>query len=86
MNKRFKAIILSVALLVVIGGLSYIFTPGEIIQISASHSMYNDADELTADADLIVIGQPEKDFSEYTPSITYSSGGRYEDYYTFNRC
>lgn len=77
-----KIIVLCAVSLIVACGLYYVLAPSKVIKPQASHVLYNDVDTLTNFADLIIVGQPEKDFSEYTPTIKYTDTGRFEDFHT----
>lgn len=52
------------------------------VEVSFNHEIYENADELSKQAELIVIGHPTKDFDEETPTVYDNSAGRYESFFT----
>lgn len=55
----------------------------QVINTSADHLIYSNVDDLLNYADLVLIGTPTKEFSEYEPYIKLNSAGRIDDYCTF---
>ena len=87
MRKNGKKGLLSVigtiiASLTLVASIAYFSYPGKQINIQCNHVLYNDANQLTDYADLIILGQTEKDFSEFSPTFIYTPEGRYQDFYT----
>lgn len=81
MNKKIIGMVSVLALLVVCSVI-YFGTPGKVINVSMTAVNYENLDELESKADIIISGDIEKDFSEYSPTIKYSDKGIYEDFYT----
>ncbi|MGG1443669.1 hypothetical protein ABE354_16790 [Brevibacillus laterosporus] len=65
----------------VAGGL-YFLTPSKIVSVEAKVVGYKDAESLEKEAEYIVVGHIENDFSEYEPTFKYTSVGRVGEFYT----
>ncbi|QOT00353.1 hypothetical protein JNUCC42_06420 [Brevibacterium sp. JNUCC-42] len=79
MKKLAGTIVCSVAL--VAGGF-YFLTPAKIVKVEAKVVGYKNVEALENEAEYIVVGHLEKDFSEYEPTFNYSSVGRIGEFYT----
>ncbi|QDX95380.1 hypothetical protein EEL31_12640 [Brevibacillus laterosporus] len=69
MKKLAGTIICSVAL--VTSGF-YFLTPAKVVKIEAKVVGYENVEALENEAEYIVVGYLEKDFSEYEPTFTYT--------------
>ncbi|MED1665963.1 hypothetical protein [Brevibacillus laterosporus] len=78
-KKLAGTIVCSVAL--VAGGV-YFLTPSKMVRVEAKVVGYKNVEALEREADYIVVGHLEKDFSEYEPTFNYSSVGRVGEFYT----
>ncbi|AYB37683.1 hypothetical protein [Brevibacillus laterosporus] len=78
-KKLAGTIVCSVAL--VAGGF-YFLTPSKMVKVEAKVVGYKNVEALEREADYIVVGHLEKDFSEYEPTFNYSSVGRVGEFYT----
>ncbi|QOS99948.1 hypothetical protein JNUCC42_04110 [Brevibacterium sp. JNUCC-42] len=79
MKKLAGTIVCSVAL--VAGGF-YFLTPSKVIKVEAKVKGYENVAALEKEAEYIIVGHLEKDFSEYEPTFNYSSVGRIGEFYT----
>ncbi|QDX94379.1 hypothetical protein EEL30_20075 [Brevibacillus laterosporus] len=79
MKKLAGTIVCSVAL--VAGGF-YFLTPSKVVKVEAKVVGYKNVEALENEAEYIVVGHLEKDFSEYEPTFNYSSVGRIGEFYT----
>lgn len=84
--KKLKIAIISLSICACIGSaiaVEKINSSIQVINTSADHLIYSNADDLSNYADLVIIGTPTKEFSEYEPYINLNSAGRIDDYCTF---
>lgn len=78
-KKLAGTIVCSVAL--VAGGF-YFLTPSKVIKVEAKVKGYENVAALEKEAEYIVVGHLEKNFSEYEPTFNYTSVGRVGEFYT----
>ncbi|WPS85390.1 hypothetical protein SMD22_01820 (plasmid) [Brevibacillus halotolerans] len=78
-KKLAGTIVCSVAL--VAGGF-YFLTPSKTVNVEAKVVGYKDVEALEKEAEYIVVGHLEKDFSEFEPTFKYSPVGRIGEFYT----
>jgi hypothetical protein len=84
-NKYKKVYVIGLAFAMLLVSCLYVYDTNKPITqltIQGKHVYYNNVDDLEAKADLIIVGASVKEFSEYTPTITYNESGRYENFYT----
>jgi len=85
MRKYPKSIVIFAGIILVLGTVClYLtkFSPIKIQHTLAEYYVYNDINELSDNADFIIIARPEKSFEELKPTIKYNAYGRLEDFYT----
>ncbi|RCX13857.1 hypothetical protein DFR58_11693 [Anaerobacterium chartisolvens] len=69
--------------LVAVAGVKYFGTPGgKVISVMVNMVGVDSVDELTSEAELIVIGTPEKALSSSKSVITYKGLGLFDTFYT----
>ncbi|TPG69296.1 hypothetical protein EEL31_12700 [Brevibacillus laterosporus] len=78
-KKLAGTIVCSVAL--VAGGF-YFLTPSKVIKVEAKVKGYENVEALEKEAEYIVVGHLEKNFSEYEPTFNNTSVGRVGEFYT----
>lgn len=82
MGKLVKAIVTASILCVLTAGGFYFGYPGQEIQISSDHVIYESTDQLIEYSDLIIVGQALQGIEEAEPTFVYHSEGRIMDFYS----
>lgn len=85
MNIKHSTKLISIVILSIIFlglTLAYVTFPSNEVRVQSNVVQYETLDKLTDEADLIIFGTMEKDFSSFKPTITYNPEGRMDDFYT----
>ena len=62
--------------------LYYFGAPSGTVAVHADHGVFADEIELLQYSDLVVVARLDKDFSRYEPTVSYTSDGRLDAFYT----